>query len=76
MIGCESILEYSMPSSLARFALLMWLRNPGPLGLVKGRTALPLGISSKSRWPSHESGVKPGSLSPDTPIQAISLRFF
>ena len=27
----------------------------------------------KSRWRSHESGVKPGPLAPDSPIQAISL---
>jgi DNA-binding NtrC family response regulator len=27
----------------------------------------------KSRWRSHESGVKPDPLGPDSPIQAISL---
>jgi hypothetical protein len=29
----------------------------------------------KSRWRSHESGVKPGPLALDSPIQAISLLF-
>jgi len=64
--------------SLRKFSVSFWTclvrtENPGPLGLVRGGSAMPLGVFKKSRWRSHESGVKPGPLAPDSPIQAISL---
>jgi len=52
---------------------LVVLRNPGPLGQVRVLTAPPVGLLLKSRWRSHESGVKAVSLARDSQYQAISF---
>ncbi len=63
---------FILPIAYTVSPILFNHRKPRPLGVVRVKW-LCLSIVLKSRWRSHESGVRPRPLGVDSSIQAISL---